>query len=307
MNADPVMSSVCTGKTPIIPEVALHCLLRWLAGGSHLDIRISAGISTSSFYVCIYKCINALLLCKQLSIHFPTSDEEIMESTQKFQKESTGGIIDGCVACLDGMLLPIQTLSSDKTGNDTAHYSGHYAEYGINIQAACDSVCQFVYVSVLSPGETSDVVALWRTSFCQRIENLPLGMYVLAKNAYFCLEHLLTPFSGDQLRRPRNDTYNYHLSQLRIRIEMTFSRFVNKWQLFQSPLQVKLKNAGKVHMCAARLYNFCTNERLSRLPVDATLKEEEHAEICIPFDPLQHVEGNSMMPEILVDKIYQSE
>ncbi len=204
------------------------------------------------------------------------------------------------------MLLPIQTPSSDETGNVTAYYSGHYAEYGINIQAACDSFCRFVYVSVSSPGGTSDVVALRRTSLCQTIEKLPLGMYVLADNAYVCSEHLLTPFPGEQQRRPQNDTYNYHLSQLRIRIEMTFGRFVNKWRLFQRPLQVKLKNAGKVYMCAALLYNFCTNERLSRLPGDATLEEEEHAAIYIPSDPLQRVEGNSMMREILVDKIYQS-
>ncbi len=184
-NVDLVMSSVCTGKTPVIPEVALHCLLRWLAGVSHSDIRISAGISASSFYVCIYKCINARLLCNQLSICFPTSDEEILESAQKFQRKAQVASLS--VACLDGMLLPIQSPSSDETGNVTAYYSGHYAEFGINIQAGCDSFCRFVYGSVSSPGGTSDVVALRRTSLCQRIEKLPLEMYVLADNAYVCL------------------------------------------------------------------------------------------------------------------------
>ncbi len=87
---------------------------------------------------------------------------------------------------------------------------------------------------------------------------------------------------------------------------MTFGRFVNKWRLFQRPLQVKLKNAGKVYMCAARPHNFCTNKRLSRLLGDATLEEEEHAAIYIPSDLFQRVEGNSMMQEIFVDKIYQS-
>ncbi len=141
VNVDPATSSVCTVKTLIIPEVALHCLLRWLAGGSHLDIQISAGISVPSFHVCIYKCINALLLYNQPSIHFPISNEKILESTQKFKNEGTDDIVDRCVTCLDGMLLPIQTAFSDKTGNVTVYYSGHYTEYGIKIQAACDSFC----------------------------------------------------------------------------------------------------------------------------------------------------------------------
>ena len=41
------MSCVRTGKGPILTEIMLHCLLRWLGGGSYLDIRLSAGLSTS--------------------------------------------------------------------------------------------------------------------------------------------------------------------------------------------------------------------------------------------------------------------
>ncbi len=79
-----------------------------------------------------------------------------------------------------------------------SYYSGHYAEFGINIQAACDSSCRFVYVSVSAPGRTSDVVALRKISLCQIIEDLPLGKYVIGDNAYVCTEHLLTPFPGEQ-------------------------------------------------------------------------------------------------------------
>ncbi len=92
-----------------------------------------------ALYVCICKFIEALQLGNQLSIHFTTSNEELWGSAQKFQNESTLGIIDGCAAWLDGMLLPIQVPSSDKTGNVMAYYSGQYADHGINIQAACDS------------------------------------------------------------------------------------------------------------------------------------------------------------------------
>ena len=58
------------------------------------------------------------------------------------------------------------------------------------------------------------------------------------------------------------DTYNFYLSQLRIRIEMSLGLLTNKWRILRRPLQVKLKNAGKVFMCLCRLYNFCIDENL---------------------------------------------
>ena len=46
-----VMAERRTGKLCglITTEIALHCALRWRAGGSYLDIRISARISKTSF------------------------------------------------------------------------------------------------------------------------------------------------------------------------------------------------------------------------------------------------------------------
>ncbi len=41
----------------------------------------------------------------------------------------------------------------------------------------------FLYVSILAPGSTSDVVALRQTSLNQLIEDLPLAKYVLGDNA----------------------------------------------------------------------------------------------------------------------------
>ena len=85
---------------------------------------------------------------------------------------------------------------------------------------------------------------------------------MIGDNAYVCSEHLLTPFSGDQQNNPRKDAYNFYLSQLRIRIEMAFGLLTSKWRILRRPLQCKLKHAGKLFLCVARLHNFCINERL---------------------------------------------
>ncbi len=40
---------------PIIPEIRLHCLMRYLAGGSYLDICTLVSISHSTFYYILWK------------------------------------------------------------------------------------------------------------------------------------------------------------------------------------------------------------------------------------------------------------
>jgi hypothetical protein len=120
------MSETRTGKGLITTEIALHCLLRWLGGGSYLDIRLCAGISIATFYNSVHRCNKAILRC------------ELEEAASAFKAHSTGGVIDGCVACVDGLLLQIQTPSPNETGNVKDYFSGHFQAYGINVQAACD-------------------------------------------------------------------------------------------------------------------------------------------------------------------------
>ncbi len=108
------MSKIQTGKVPIITEIALHRLLRWLSAGSCLAIRISAGIGISSLCVNVHKCIDVKMACNQLFYSFPTGDHEIQKAANDFKQWSTRGIIDGCVACLDALLIQIQTPSSHK-------------------------------------------------------------------------------------------------------------------------------------------------------------------------------------------------
>lgn len=117
VRVDPEMSRIRTGKGPILTEIALHCLLRWLGGGSYLDIHLCAGISTTAFHRCVHKCMAAILACEQLAYSFPPMEEEIQDAALNFQELSSEGVINGCVACIDGFLLAVQTPSSNETGN----------------------------------------------------------------------------------------------------------------------------------------------------------------------------------------------
>jgi hypothetical protein len=60
---------------------------------------------------------------------------------------------------------------------------------------------------------------------------------VVGDNAYVCTEHLITPFMGSSNLNSENDSYNFFLSQLRIRVEMAFGRLIAKWRSLRCSLE----------------------------------------------------------------------
>ena len=54
-----------------------------------------------------------------------------------------------------------------------------------------------------------------------------LGLYGVGDAAYTLMERLLVLFTESQRLDPAKDSFNYYLSQLRIRVEMAFGRLVN--------------------------------------------------------------------------------
>jgi hypothetical protein len=61
----------------IIPEICVYCTLRFLAGGSYLDVTDIAGISQASFYRVVWKTITAIVKCNALRIHFPKQKKRL--------------------------------------------------------------------------------------------------------------------------------------------------------------------------------------------------------------------------------------
>jgi len=117
--------------------------------------------------------------------------------------------IKGYFACLDGYLLQIKVPSSCETGNVRACFSGHYQTYAINVQAACDHKCRFVYAALAALGGTKDIAAFKKTKLSQMILKIPLRRCVVGDNAYVCSETLLTPFYGVEKDDPAKDAFNF--------------------------------------------------------------------------------------------------
>ena len=142
-----------TGVTAgsLVPELRLHCLIRWLSGGSYIDSCSQVEIHQSTFYAIIWETVEKIRLCPDLALKFPTSISEAREIADGFQSISTEGVVGGCIGAIDGWLYPI-IAPPRRVGDVNSYYSGHLSRFGLNVQAICDHHCRFTYMSVAAPG-----------------------------------------------------------------------------------------------------------------------------------------------------------
>ena len=136
----------------IIPELCLYCTIRWLAGGSYLDIMDIAGISQASFYRVIWKTIIAIVQCPELSLQWPMFPVQVQDNIGGFASISFNQAINNCVGVVDGYLARIRVPSKREVGNVRSFFSGHYQCYGVNCQGVADHHCCFIHFAVAGPG-----------------------------------------------------------------------------------------------------------------------------------------------------------
>lgn len=240
----------------ISPHLRLFIYLHFARGVSYLEICNMTGISRASCYRIIHSTCRAILECKHPevdNIHFPQMADECERAAAQFQSISHRGVISNCIAAIDGYLLKIITPSKSEVGDVRSFFSGHYQCFGMNVQAACDAHCRFVFIGIAAPGVMPDRDAVNEVSLGWLVENLPAGYVALADAAYTVTENMCALFYGHQATKEDNDHFNFYGSQCRIRIEMAFGLLNMKWELLQKPLKMKTSRL-KLHLTAiARL------------------------------------------------------
>lgn len=285
LERDQLKSRNRTGIGPVTPVNKVQMTISWLAGGSYHAIRALAGVSTSEFYSAVIEVMNAICDDPRYQITAPVYDmESITRAASQFADISTYNILTGCVGCVDGWLCTIKAPSANEVPDVSAFFSGHYLCYGINVQAMCDAACRFTGYCFNSPGKVSDSVAFKKWPLHTAISNLPFGYYVIGDNAYPLSSSVLVPFTKPEIKTRDYSDYNFYISQLRIRIEMSFGLLVNKWQIFKRPLAVDYVHAGLVIKTCMKLHNYCINERISQPesggPSNAASREFNAMENC---------------------------
>jgi hypothetical protein len=254
-----------TQRGNVTVENKLQMTLRFLAGGAMQDVRRISGVGKRWFYECIYQVIDAICDSAILRIEFPASATAREQAAAEFKKHSRYGIMQGCVGALDGWLCSILAPPARQDGpGPRAYYSGHYSKMGINVQACVDAYSRFIFVSCDHPGGVNDARAYSETKLPIVVEALERGLYVVGDNAYVSTNKLLTPFTGVQVAGDLyKDSFNFALSQLRIRVEMAFGLLVSKWGIFDRPLSTKLERTTAIIKACMILHNFTICERLA--------------------------------------------
>ncbi|CAJ1959471.1 unnamed protein product [Cylindrotheca closterium] len=258
-------STASSGTAPIIPQVVMACGICWLAGGSPTDIKNAYGLTVSTVYRLRDLLLDAVCTTDELDIRLPdlSNPSEISKFRADFEKLSSSGVCKGCVGVLDGMLQRIGNPSvACAEGQVRSYFSGHYNCPGLNVLAMCDAFLRFTFFGVLNPGSASDRMTYLKSRLPAFVDSLPFGTYVIGDAAFPLGDNLLIPFTGTYKLDPSNDVYNFHISQLRIRIEMAFGHLNNKWRVLRRPLGGKLATQSQVLEVCARLHNFGINERI---------------------------------------------
>jgi DDE superfamily endonuclease len=230
-------------KLPSIPAITkLAVTLRWLAGGSYLDICFGWGIAFGTFFKndgILWGTISAINDC--LKIEFPLHDPVEMERTSKGFSKYCQGRVHGTVMAVDGLVICTECPSKNVVGNQMA-FRNRKGVWGIICFAGCNDKCQFTMFDVKCSGATNDSLA-WKLTdfFIDTVSKglLPRQYFLISDEAVVADEWVLSPYGGHNLGTWR-DSFNYHLSAMRQCIERAFGLLVRRWGIYWRPFSFDL-------------------------------------------------------------------
>ena len=134
----------------VTKRTKLYVTLRWLAGGSHLDICFAWGIAESTFYSTDYErgilwpTIEAIDQAFEIGLPFHDEDE-LRRIANEFSVFSHGELY-GCVTAIDGWVARTRKPLREEVG-DIMAYRNRHGCWGLVVLAGCDARCRFTMFS----------------------------------------------------------------------------------------------------------------------------------------------------------------
>jgi hypothetical protein len=243
----------------ISPTTRLAATLRWLAGGSYLDICFAFGISVGSLYKdsgILWGTIAAIN--DALEIGFPLNDPRALEEISEGFAKFSYGRMRGCVMAIDGLVIRTRMPTRAEVLNQRC-YMNRKDFWGILVFAGCDHRCKFNMFSANYPGATNDSLAWPMTSFYNAVIApglLPRQYYIICDEAVSSTEEVLCPYGGKALGVAK-DSFNFHLSVMRQCIERAFGILVQRWGILWRDLACAQSRWALVATVCAKLHNLC--------------------------------------------------
>ena len=200
----------------------LAMTLRYLAGGSYLDLLYLFGVRKATFYQIVWQTLEQLDNCPALpdmTLEHDVKDQQRCRALAAGFNRRTGcQHVTGCIGALDGMALKIEA----PTTSDNFHkYFCRKLFHAVSVQAVCDADRRFTYVDMSQSGSTHDSTA-WnaartldgsdRMGLCMGASDVlrqgcpilaPNGFFLVADDAYRCCQTVMAPWSSAPLFNSR--------------------------------------------------------------------------------------------------------
>jgi hypothetical protein len=146
----------------ISKRTKLYTTLRWLSGGSYVDICFAWDVSSSAFYHSDYErgilwpTIEAIDAAFEIGLPLDNSDE-LTKLADEFTHYS-GGELYGCVTAIDGWVARTRKPNRDEV-DDIMAYRNRHGCWGVVVLAGCDARCRFTMFSAKNTGSCNDIQA----------------------------------------------------------------------------------------------------------------------------------------------------
>ena len=145
-----------------------------MAGGSTYDVITSTfGISCAETINSYWYVVDAINQHPRFEIAYPDDHKKQQSIAAGFAEVSSAGFWC-CSGAIDGILMWIHKPSEADCSNigcsPGKFLCGRKKKLGMNCQAVCDVWGQFLDISILYPGSTSDCLAFEGMSLFHRLE-----------------------------------------------------------------------------------------------------------------------------------------
>jgi hypothetical protein len=238
-------------------KIKLAATLRWLAGGSYLDITYMFELDDKSFFHfeggVLWPTIVAI--DNAFRIMFDMADTEKLEAMSQGFSRIAHSRMQGCVMAIDGLVVKTRMPYASETEGQLP-YRNRKNCYAFIVLAGCDHQCKFTYVNAECTGGCNDAF-VWNT--CQLkhrldvLKELPAEFYMISDEGLPCTEYLLTPYGGRVSRA--KDSFNFHLSLMRQCIERAFGMLVRRFGIFWRRFEFGMNKWGLVVSVCMKLHN----------------------------------------------------
>jgi hypothetical protein len=240
-------------------KTRLAVTLRWLAGGSHLDICFAFGVANSTFFShrgVLWPTVMAIN--EAFTMSFPHNDPAQLEEMSNGFFDHSGGVLDGCLMAIDGFGVKCRCpyKSEDLRRKDYRFCKGGFA---IIVLAGCDVNARFIFATANHSGSTNDIYAWQDSDLYQFLEvegSLPPKYFFIGDEAFTNTQQFLSPWPGRGLDRYK-DSFNYWLSHSRQCVERSFGMLTKRFGIFWRPLICSMDKWSMTILVCMKLHNFC--------------------------------------------------